>query len=267
MIELAKKLNLDNALIRRLEDMTRLERNTVSHLSALCENNHFNILNIFNHKIRLAVILTLAKSVKSKYLEFGISEDIYYATMSDIKIWCENNGNKGLKIFGWLKNHVTFSLFKVGRLQFQLSHFGGESKVMRTGIDVKNGDGIVYIHIPADGKLNIDDCKRSLLLSKSFIENTFKEYSFKYYICDSWLLYEGNKAFMDSKSNIISFANLFEHKYSYESVQAIKYIFGKKKFSNNKYKEDTSLQRNVKKHLLAGGKLGAGIGIIDKNSL
>ena len=33
----------------------------------------------------------------------GISEKIYYDTMSDIKIWCKRNGNKGLKNYRWLK--------------------------------------------------------------------------------------------------------------------------------------------------------------------
>lgn len=33
-----------------------------------------------------------------KYKRANISDDIYFDTMKDIVVWCENNNNKGLKI-------------------------------------------------------------------------------------------------------------------------------------------------------------------------
>lgn len=185
-----------------------------------------------------------------------------------IKIWCEKNGNKGLKNFGWLKNHVSFSLFKLGRLQYQLAYNHYELTMKRSGLDINEGEGVVFVHIPSGSRLNIDDCIGSLKLSKLFIEKTFPDYDYRYYFCESWLLYEGNKEFMKSDSNIMLFSELFEHKYSYHTnKQAIEYIFGKRKAFKSLYEQNTSLQVSAKRHLLAGKHFGVGIGVIDKSNI
>ena len=54
----------------------------------------------------------------AKYKKLGIDDSVFYNTMRDIKIWCKNNGNKGLNNWGWIKNHLKCELFKLGRLQF-----------------------------------------------------------------------------------------------------------------------------------------------------
>ena len=70
---------------------------------------------------------------------------------------------------------------------------------------------------------------------------------------------------MMPKSNILRFSSLFHIAYSIDAdSQAIERIFGKRHINKKKYKENTTLQKNAKKHLLNGGKLGIGIGFIDR---
>ncbi len=75
----------------------------------------------FNSDImRLAAALKASEFTFEKYRAKGIDETIFYDTLSDIGIWCRENDNKGLKNYQWIKNHVSFELFKLGRLQFQI---------------------------------------------------------------------------------------------------------------------------------------------------
>ena len=111
MTNLAKELKLNPQLIEKIVSFSEKEMKRVLSCSDKCEKGNFSCLKKENDLIRLAVILKLALKAKERYLTAGISDEIYYATMSDIRIWCENNGNKGLRNFGWLKNHfLPFSL-------------------------------------------------------------------------------------------------------------------------------------------------------------
>ncbi len=120
MIKLAKELNLNPSLIEKIKTLSDKNLKRVDSCTKKCLKGDFSCLKRENDLIRLAVILQCAIKVKEKYSECGISDEIYYATMSDIKIWCENCGNKGLHNYGWLKNHLWFELFRLGRLQFQI---------------------------------------------------------------------------------------------------------------------------------------------------
>ena len=117
MTDLARKLELDGNLIRKLSET---DMKKISSLADKCLGRNFSVLKKENDIVRLAVILECAMRARVEYEKAGIDEKIYYDTMSDIKIWCENNGNRGLKNYGWLSNHVRLELFRIGRLQFQL---------------------------------------------------------------------------------------------------------------------------------------------------
>lgn len=58
----------------------------------------------------------------SEYRACGISDEVLRDTLSDLKIWmnvCERKtGRVGLLEYGWLSNHFSFRLFRLGRLQF-----------------------------------------------------------------------------------------------------------------------------------------------------
>ena len=74
--------------------------------------------------------------------------------------------------------------------------------------------------------------------------------------------------FMKSSSNILQFQSLFEIVDSLPiDVQAIERIFGKRRLFKRNYPENTSLQKSAKAFMLDGGRMGIGIGVIDKNEL
>ena len=266
MTELALKLKLSENLIAKLNNLTTEELNKVSLCADRCSFGDFSCLKKEKDIIRLAVILRLAIKVKEKYTDAGIDEKIYYDTMSDIKIWCENNKNKGLHNYGWLKNHVCFQLFRLGRLQFQIYECKNKTLNYKK-LPFSYSENLVYVHIPQGDKLLKENCIESFRYADEFFKKYFPDYKYRFYFSESWLLFENNRDFMSPDSNIIAFSSLFIHCYSVKiDSQAIERIFGKRRLFIKNYPEETSLQKRAKEYMLKGGKLGAGIAVRSKFS-
>lgn len=264
MIKLAKAINLDESVIKALEVLINNKNSQIDTLAYRCMTKGFHLLKGKSPMVALAVILKLAVDVKAEYDKAGIDGKIYYDTMSDIKIWCEKTGNKGIKNFGWLKNHVNFELFRLGRLQFQFYPCKNKT-LFYNKLPFKFGDNLIYIHIPEGEKLSEDKCKESLSSARTFFAEYFPSFNYDYFFCESWLLFEGNREFMKSDSNIVKFMSLFDHCYSVEvDVQAIERIYGKRELFKRKYSENTDLQRRAKAYMLSGNKLGFGIAVIPR---
>lgn len=266
MLTLAKKINLSDALISELEAFLDKNIDAVDRTAKRCMEKSFSCLKTKSPMMRLAVILFLAHKAKRKYDEMGIPERIYYDTMSDIKIWSDKCGDKGLKNYGWLQNHVKLELFRLGRLQFQL--YECKNKTLNYNkLPFSYGDKLIYIHIPEGEKLCRDKCVESLLIADIFFSKFFPEYEYIYFFCESWLLFEGNREFMSADSNIVKFMSLFTICYSLKvDVQAVERIFGKRRLMKRNYPEKTDLQRRAKAYISSGKKLGIGVGTIKLNN-
>lgn len=264
MIKLAQELDINPLLIEKIKNLSGRELKKVNNCTAKCFKGDFSCLKKEKDLIRLAVTLQCAVKLKAKYSEYGISDSIYYATMSDIKIWCENCGNKGLHNYGWLKNHVSFELFRLGRLQFQLYECKNRT-LLYNKLPFSYGEKLIYVHIPQGEKLIKEDCINAFKTANRFFEKYFPDYNYRYYFSESWLLYDNNKEFMSSDSNILAFSTLFTHCYSVKiDKQAIERIFGKRQLMKKNYPEKTSLQKSSKKYMLNGGKLGVGVAVVKK---
>lgn len=267
MINLAKEIGLDLTVISRLSSLTPKENKKAEALAAKCLEGDFSCLKRENYLIRLAVVLICAVRLRERYAEKGISDEVFLDTMSDIKIWCENADNKGVKNYGWLKNHLKLELFRLGRLQFQLYECKNKTLNYKK-LPFSYGEKLIYVHIPQGERLDTERCKASFRKAETFFKKYFPEYEYKWYFCESWLLFEGNKNFMAENSNILAFASLFDHRYSVKiDEQAIERIFGKRQLFKRNYPESTSLQRRAKKYMLSGNRMGVGIGVIERNFL
>lgn len=264
MLELARKINLSENLISKLELFLEEKAKEVERLAVRCETDSFSCLKGKGKMMNLAVILFLAVRVKEKYSEKGISDEIYYDTMGDIKIWCEKNGDEGLEKYGWLKNHVSFELFRIGRLQFQFYRCNNKTLKYKK-LPFSYGEKLIYVHIPEGEKLEKERCIDSLRMADVFFADFFPEYSYSHYFCESWLLFERNRDFMSPCSNILSFMSLFDIRYSMNiDAQTIERVFGKRRIIVNRYPEKTELQRRLKSYIKSGHRPGIGVGVISR---
>jgi len=272
-------IKLNEELVSKLAGLVQSDEAGILALSEKVFKGDIRCLRRKSNLFRLAVVLKAAEKTYNLYKEKGISDEIFYATFSDIKIWCENCNNTGLENIGWLKNHICFDLFRLGRLQFQL--FTCSSSLLNySKLPFSKNEKQIYVHIPQGEKLDYHECIHSFRLADAFFKTYFPEYTYQYYFCESWLLFENNRLFMNENSNIIKFMSLFDIHYSVsEESQAFERIFNvqintksiMQRLNKNKRKsnivrlpESTSLQKAAKHYLLDGHKLGVGIATVPK---
>lgn len=265
MEDLVEKLGFDRELVGSLEALIENKKDRICRLSEKCRSSGFKALKKESDLMKLAVCLDYAKYTRELYKERNIDDEIFYDTLGDIVIWCENNGNRGLKNIMWIKNHLNAELFRIGRLQFQF--FTNTYMLFNySKLPFNYGDKMIFIHIPQGEKLIYEDCVKSIAMAKEFFAKHFPEYEYKFFFCESWLLFEDNKRFMKPSSNILQFQTLFEIISSIKiEQQAIERIFGKRHIIKARYPEKTSLQKSAKEYIRKGNKMGIGIGIINKD--
>lgn len=260
LFELPEMLKLESRLAENVRGLLKDRLCSIERLAS-----DFQSLYAQDDLTRLAAVLYMAVQAHEEYDRRGISEKIYLDTMSDIRIWCENNENRGLRNIGWLRNPVFLQIFRLGRLQFQL--FTCEDEALDYGrLPFSKGEQVIYVHVPQGEPLDTQACRSSFYEAEAFFREYFPAFCYDWYFCESWLLYEGNKEFMREGCNILRFAKLFSAAYSEEDDrQAIERIFGAKSADISLYSEETSLQRRAKAYLLSGKRLGTGIGVIKKD--
>lgn len=166
-------------------------------------------LNSADGKKNLLAFLYLCEGIQTLATEKGIPEDVVIATLKDIVIWTENYTEMKNELYlgelGWLKLHMQFSLFRLGRLQFRMGKAFRD--IPEAGIC--KGDNVMEIHIPRGSKLDIGECEKSIAWAKEFFARFFPDFTYTCFTCNSWLLDDSLKEYLPETSNIIRFGNLF----------------------------------------------------------
>ena len=170
---------------------------------------------------------------------------IYFDTMSDIRIWQEvyqrNTGQIGLIEPLWVSNAVKGRLYRFGRLQFEPD----------------NKANIVHIHIPEGESLDSEKCKAAIKTAEEF----FSEYPV--FDCLSWLLSPNILPLLDDNSNIRHFQALFDIKYIiYDFPQAEQRVIGE-----YAYNKKSRLILKLENYLRRQGDPGMGYGVIKNRAV
>lgn len=194
----------------------------------------------------LYLYIRFAADIYPSYKEAGISDHIYYNTFSDFTIWflqcARQNHTVGLIHEKWLKLHLKMKLFRLGRLQFEKDE----------------AENQIHIHIPEGGALLPEACDAALRQAEEFFDG-----SCPLFTCESWLLSPVLSELLDEGSNIIQFQRRFQvTRVNWDARQAEERVFGEIREDKNSYSENTTLQRTLKKYLLAGKNPGVGYGIL-----
>lgn len=211
---------------------------------------------------RLAWALESALQAHVRYQALDIPESVYFDTMRDIRVWCDCCRAPGLRNTSWLVHHMQLELFQIGRLQFQMGPFQTPSfaecpKILQSSV--------LQVHIPQGKPLDDDACRQSLRDAVTFFDTYFPAYAYRAFVCESWLLFDGNAQFMDPQSNILKFASLFHPCGStWKNPQGYDRIFGARR---PRFSRPTSLQKRAMHYILRGGRLGVGFGYILKKDI
>ena len=195
----------------------------------------------------------------------NISDDDFLEMMECWKIVSditrERTGHYGVAqavYRSWQRRFVDATIFRLGRLEFETISSLWSFEV--DGIEVREGDPCISVHIPRKDKFDEASCEASYARAREFFK---KHYNLEnvVFVCQSWLMDPWLEECLKLDSTILN----FQKKYKILEVEdkadvAIGWIFGKKCEDINDYPEDTTIRRAAKKKLLAGERIGTALG-------
>lgn len=199
----------------------------------------------------LTLMLICCGETWRSYQSLGISGDIYIETLKCFTRFI-NEHQESYGVFGfdrdfWTMRQLAARLFRLGTLEFELTE-DGEDKA-------------VHVHIPSDADLSPETRHRSYDMARDFIARFFPTYEGAPFLCTSWLLSPALKGCLPEGSRIRSFQDEYEVTDVFPDPDSfLTWVYKRPDISFADLPEDTSLQRNLKKYLLAGGKVGEGKG-------
>ncbi|MBR2953397.1 MAG: DUF5596 domain-containing protein [Clostridia bacterium] len=271
-------------LANKVEKYIKENKKKIKFFLFICNKKHWEVTLKQEPMMKLSLVYAFLPTIYDKYKAKKISDEIFYDTMTDIKIWIDDHkartGEDGLFELNWIMHHMNMSIFKIGRLQYQKCIWYFKPAKTRDGVKLDFGDKILNMHIPRGAKLDYDECVKSVDMAQEFFKEYFPEFPDNKYMCFSWLLYPGNKNFMPADSNILKFQSMFEIVVEKEDPQpTYLWLYGqkfkvsdlmknKKETGNygfiDKLPQKTSLQKSTVEYIKKGGKFGEGIGVIIK---
>lgn len=280
--EVFLKIYPNEKLAEKIESFIKKRELIIKFCLAFCRKNRWEPFLKQKPMMKLALVYAFLPTVLDRYNEKKISEDIFWDTMSDIKIWIDDHkartDDDGLYELHWIMHHMNLNIFKLGRLQYQKLFWYYKTPYEKNGVKISFGDKIINMHIPRGEKLDFDACKESLQMAEKFFTKHFPEYPNNKFMCHSWLLYPNNKDFMPENCNILKFQKLFDIVEEKESPQqTFLWLYGvklnnpdlmknKKETGNygfiDKIPQKSSLQKSTVEYIKNGGTFGEGLGVI-----
>lgn len=280
--EMFLKIYPNEELAEKIEKYIKKRKGIIKIYLGFCNKNRWEPFLKQKPICKLALVYAFLPTVWDRYKEKNISEEIFFDTMNDIKIWIDDHkartSEDGLYELHWIMHHMNLNIFKLGRLQYQKLFWFFKTPYDKNGVKISFGDKIINMHIPRGEKLDIEACCESLQMAKDFFAEYFPEYPDNKFMCHSWLLYPHNKDFMPADSNILKFAEFFDIVEEKETPQqTYLWLFGvklknpdlmknKKETGNygfiDKLPQNTSLQKSTVEYIKNGGTFGDALGVI-----
>lgn len=181
-----------------------------------------------------------------EYKKRNISMDIFTATMK----FCTRFLNEHYRTYQtykfvwawWLPREISLNEYRIGALEYEF-------------VDAEERE--IAVHIPSDADLRKESVAQSLLAFHEFRKQYYPEWESVTLTCDTWMLVPDLKELLPEDSNVIAFQNLFEiDQVNHDETWYFGWIFPGINTVDESLPEKTTLQRNLKKYLLDGKKLG-----------
>lgn len=261
--ELYLAIDMPEEAISRLEQtVIGLAKDREEELiSRLCSNEYDGTVHELKELLApdedgwkiLALMLRAALRSLEMYEKRGISRQVFVDTMGCFSRFVrehkESFGRYGFDREFWTGRQLSLNLFRLGTLEYEHSLDGDEK--------------IISIHIPSDADLSAQAIEESVSFSKEFLAKFDGEYADVKYTCFSWLLAPALKQVLPPQSRILYFQSLFDVKTVQEDNDGYKlWVYKNSALKPEEFPENTTLQRNLKKYVLAGGKVGEAYGIM-----
>ena len=192
----------------------------------------------------LACMLKASADAYELYRQKGVSDKIYVDTMKCYTRFIDETfrmtGRLYFDRYWWTTRQAGCHLFRIGELEYEMKHIDGQI--------------VIGIHIPSDADFSPSAVDASLRGAREFFAEHYPTLSNAEYRCHSWLLDSQLKGMLNGHSNILSFQSRFEIFDQGEiGTDFLEWLFHTRSEDVSSLPENTSLQRNVKRHLASGG--------------
>lgn len=204
-----------------------------------------------------------------KYRERGISDDIFFATMSDIPRNCEKRDKyfdgygMDISILYWFRLFLDLILFRLGNLEFHYYDFDGKD-IPKFGI--KTGDKLIGVHIPTGVDLSPEKCSEAYALAREFFAKYF-DHKKCTFICLSWLLHSWLSEVLPETSSIVQFQKSYDIYFEEEKPEFVtNWIFINCDMSDlDALPQETTMQRAAIKYLKEKRPIGWAGGVLKED--
>lgn len=226
---------------------------------------------IHGFTLELLYMISLAPHLKELYIKENLPEDIYDASVCDLK-WkareCKDNyGVWGMFVGWWTIGFFKLKRFAIGRLQFNMRKF--THGMSANGLSFAEGEKYIDVHIPSSGHLNYEDCQESYKRAAEFFKNRYGLENIVFG-CRSWLLSPDNERILPSTSNVLKFMRDYTILEATEDPENSNLwrIFNVMKMPEkpSMLPDDSSLRRAFIKWLEAGNTINTAFGVIVFNN-
>lgn len=221
-----------------------------------------------DYLLNLIYCLAQCESTFARFEKKGIPQNYFWANIREIVVeaiqTAENFGCVGVDDIRWVDMFLQCKKhFRIGCLNFDME-IAGEHEC--EGGPVKEEDPVVLVHIPSNTRLDREACAQAFQDAEEFFATYFPEFSYKYFVCGSWLLDDSIRPFLKEGSNIRGFQSFFTLYKKVESRSLLRYVFSRDTTPENitEFEAKNSLQKKLKEYIAAGGKTYEGFGIRER---
>lgn len=162
-------------------------------------------------------------------------------------------GVAGLSEQNWLTRHFRATILDFGRLHVERTHF--DADVPGSGVtSPARGEPVLSLHIP-EGRLTPAACDASIAAATAFVRREFGHENHRFGVCTSWVLDPQLRSYLDEDTNILAFQRRFTLAPDPGPDRAgtvVEFVFKRPADRLEILPQDTSLQRAVVAHILAG---------------
>ena len=215
--------------------------------------------------MNLYLTIVLSEPARDKLRSMGMDDEVFYDSLSDVNSVClrykAKAGIYGIDVndANWYRYALEGTMFRFGRLQFQLAK--SEYSLVEDGVEIKRGEPVLFVHVPAGDSLSEEACNASYKAALPFFKKYFGFECLPCF-CYSWLLQPWLDGVLAPNTNIINFKatyRLIETIYSVNHT--FMFIFPGSYATVDDYPVDNPLRREAIRRLRENEFIGYGVGV------
>ena len=208
-------------------------------------------------KILTAMLIASKKACQTMQTKGDIQQQIW-ATMGVFSRFVKEHfselGRYGFDRDFWTWRQLCGQIIRLGCFEYETAIYDGKDWK-----EIHTGEPCILIHIPSDSNMSHEQQEQSIALART----KWKDLPF---CCYSWLMAPALDEFLPANSKLREFRSRFEvSQVDLENKDYIRWVFNNTQAPVEKWPEETTLQRNIKAHIINDGKIGAAWGYLKSN--